>query len=225
MPRVHLRPLVFYTVATLLSYGIIFGLLHRTGAFLKIAKLHYVLVLTLLELGKLVYIKRTYGLTGVSVALPRPQPGSVSVFKESVKFAGLHLFCIFVYSFVCCILGAPFLSDHYITLVLASTLNTLTMLPVSILLGVRGTLVFIVTDQLKLSKMTDNAFFKFLEAGAGGTLLGAWAASVAYPLDWDRDWQAYPYPNIAGALLGHLAGCFYGLTREKFSRVKPNKLL
>jgi len=39
-----------------------------------------------------------------------------------------------------------------------------------------------------------------------GTLLGAWLGAVPIPLDWDRDWQAWPVTIVTGAWIGAVVG-------------------
>lgn len=35
--------------------------------------------------------------------------------------------------------------------------------------------------------------------------------TLRFPLDWDRPWQAYPIPNIIGAITFQLISAFYTL--------------
>ncbi|KAL1747930.1 GPI biosynthesis protein family Pig-F-domain-containing protein [Schizophyllum fasciatum] len=37
-----------------------------------------------------------------------------------------------------------------------------------------------------------------------GAVIGAWLASIALALDWDRSWQAYPLPPAYGAVIGYV---------------------
>ncbi|OQS04575.1 hypothetical protein THRCLA_20850 [Thraustotheca clavata] len=39
-----------------------------------------------------------------------------------------------------------------------------------------------------------------------GTLLGAYLGALLLPLDWDRPWQQWPLPCIYGAVYGHIVG-------------------
>lgn len=41
-------------------------------------------------------------------------------------------------------------------------------------------------------------------------VVGAWASCVVIPLDWDRDWQAWPVPVVVGAYLGAFFGYSLG---------------
>ena len=47
--------------------------------------------------------------------------------------------------------------------------------------------------------------------GAWGAALGAWAGAVAVPLDWGRDWQAWPITCVVGAAGGHAVGSVLGV--------------
>ena len=39
-----------------------------------------------------------------------------------------------------------------------------------------------------------------------GTMIGGWAGAVPIPLDWDRDWQAWPITVVVGAYGGWSIG-------------------
>lgn len=41
-------------------------------------------------------------------------------------------------------------------------------------------------------------------------VIGAWASCVVIPLDWDRDWQAWPIPVVVGAYIGGFLGYSFG---------------
>lgn len=41
-------------------------------------------------------------------------------------------------------------------------------------------------------------------------VVGAWSSCVVIPLDWDRDWQAWPIPVLVGAYIGSFFGYTFG---------------
>lgn len=41
-------------------------------------------------------------------------------------------------------------------------------------------------------------------------VVGAWSSCVVIPLDWDRDWQAWPIPVVVGAYIGAFLGYSFG---------------
>lgn len=43
-----------------------------------------------------------------------------------------------------------------------------------------------------------------------GTILGAWLGAVPIPLDWDREWQAWPVTVVVGAYVGYAMGKMVG---------------
>lgn len=45
-----------------------------------------------------------------------------------------------------------------------------------------------------------------------GTCVGAWLGAVPIPLDWDRDWQAWPVTIVAGMYGGWAVGKLLGGT-------------
>ena len=44
--------------------------------------------------------------------------------------------------------------------------------------------------------------------GGWGASLGAWCGAMVIPLDWDRPWQKWPVPCVAGAVAGFGLGVF-----------------
>ncbi|VDP90203.1 unnamed protein product [Echinostoma caproni] len=54
-----------------------------------------------------------------------------------------------------------------------------------------------------------------------GSILGAWSSASLLILDWDRPWQAWPYPclmgTLGGAVIGLLLSMFYPLIRRVWS--------
>lgn len=216
MSRSIWKPQLLYTFVTVANYGILAYIVNSQNALLKVGKLYQVPILAFFEVFKLSYIRRNYGIQGssnVSSKLVTGGAGATNIASEGLKFAGLHLGCILLYSFICFILGAPVLTDLDATLTLASILTCLTVLPFALFLGTRSTMFLLSTNQLEMVTQVDDAFLKFLEGSAMGALLGAWAASVVMPLDWDREWQVYPLPNVVGAILGHAAGCVFSILR------------
>lgn len=43
-----------------------------------------------------------------------------------------------------------------------------------------------------------------------GAFIGAWLGAVPIPLDWDREWQAWPITIVTGAYLGYGLGKVIG---------------
>lgn len=150
-----------------------------------------------------------------------------SKIKESIKFGGMLLASTFIYAFICIILGAPALSQYEETLTLASLLTILTVLPFTCFLGTNSTVSLLFSDKFESSSpnILNNLFVEILKYNTVGVILGSWGASIAAPLDWDREWQEYPIPNILGALGGYLLGnvsailvIILGITRKKFDK-------
>lgn len=95
------------------------------------------------------------------------------------------------------------------TFTLAALLTTLTLFPVSIFIGVSGTMSILFTESFELNNVVSQVYLKFLKRNAFLVIFGAFVGSVVFPLDWDRSWQLYPIPNITGAITGQMLGCFY----------------
>ena len=58
--------------------------------------------------------------------------------------------------------------------------------------------------------------------GGWGASLGAWCGAMVIPLDWDRPWQKWPIPCVAGAVAGFGVGALAAAARvaraARFSR-------
>lgn len=99
-------------------------------------------------------------------------------------------------------MGASYHQNYEETLALSLLLTCLTIFPILMFLGSSKTIQYIFYDSFELNTSFDVWQLQLLQYNAIGTLFGAWAGSVVTPLDWDRPWQAYPIPNVVGAVLG-----------------------
>lgn len=146
-----------------------------------------------------------------------------SKIKEIVKSAVLLVASVFAFSFLIIAQGAPVL-DHYAeTFALSVLLTILAVFPVVQFLGVQNSMhVFRSSSELKFINKLDGAYLGVCKETAVGVVFGAWAASMAYPLDWDRDWQAYPIPNVVGAIGGFAAANVYQLLKITGSSLKES---
>lgn len=148
-----------------------------------------------------------------------------SIFKLTILLATFTI----IYSAVCILMGAPFQANHEETLVLSTLLTSLTILPIGLYLGPSGTLQYLFYDTFELSSRDEVALLEYLQYNAVATLIGAWSGSVVAPLDWDREWQKYPIPNMVGGLIGFgianiqtLLMAAFDLTRKSVGKVKKN---
>ncbi|CRK98319.1 CLUMA_CG011681, isoform A [Clunio marinus] len=160
------------------------------------------------EMIKLVIIQKYYGLD-LSYSQEGVRKKRSNKVGDSIKFAVLMIMTIFFYAFICVIMGAPPLTHVEETLTLSSLLTALTIFPISLFIGVSGTLGILFTETFELVNVTSQEYLKLLQRNAYLVIFGAFIGSIAFPLDWDRPWQAYPIPNITGAITGQMLGCFY----------------
>lgn len=151
---------------------------------------------------------------------------------ESLKFGFVMSLTVFFFAFICIILGgmyssqlvyfyriftsiflflAPALEKYLETFTLSALLTGITLFPISLFIGVSGTISILMTESFDLSNITSQAFLKLLKRNAYLVIFGAFIGSVVFPLDWDRPWQIYPIPNIVGAVTGQMLGSFYCL--------------
>lgn len=122
--------------------------------------------------------------------------------KNMCKLCALLLSFLAVFIVVCILMGAPYHQNYEGTLALAVLLTSLTVLPICLFMGPSKTVQYLFYDTFELTSTFDVWQLELLQYNAFGTLVGAWAGSVVAPLDWDRPWQAYPIPNVVGAVLG-----------------------
>lgn len=122
--------------------------------------------------------------------------------KKLCKLCGLLVIFVAVFIVACVLLGAPYHQSYEETLALSVLLTSLTILPIGLFLGPSKTVQYLFYDAFELNSAHDVWQLELLQYNAFGTLVGAWAGSVVAPLDWDRPWQAYPIPNVVGAVLG-----------------------
>lgn len=139
---------------------------------------------------------------------------------------GLVILCTALAAATCILFGAPVFKQNEETLALAILLSTLTVLPFVLYLRASGTLQYVFCDQFELTSKNQTAYLNMIHYNAVFALIGAWAASVVAPLDWDCAWQAYPVPNMCGAVAGYAIGNVYTLTTagvKKFKRFRQRK--
>lgn len=118
-------------------------------------------------------------------------------------------FCI--YTFGCVIFGAAIIEHLHGTICLSIVLVTFTVLPLGLYLGGKATWELLFCDQFELTSKTQVGYLEYVQNNAMASLLGAWISSIVAPLDWDRDWQNYPIPNVCGAYLGMFVSNVYWL--------------
>lgn len=136
---------------------------------------------------------------------------------------GLVLLCTALAAATCILFGAPVFKQHEETVALAMLLSSLTVLPFVLYLRASGTLQYVFCDQFELTSKNQTAYLNMIHYNAVFALIGAWAASVVAPLDWDCSWQAYPVPNMCGAVAGYAIGNVYTLMTagvKKFKRFR-----
>ncbi|XP_031618526.1 phosphatidylinositol-glycan biosynthesis class F protein [Contarinia nasturtii] len=127
---------------------------------------------------------------------------TVAHIKNYCKLCALLMTFVVVFIVTCILMGAPYYQNYEETLALSILLTSLTILPIGLFLGPSKTIQYLFYDSFELNSTFDIWQLELLQYNAFGTLVGAWAGSVVAPLDWDRPWQAYPIPNIVGAVLG-----------------------
>lgn len=144
-----------------------------------------------------------------------------SKIRELLKSGTLIAASICLFAFLVVALGAPALDHYPETFTLAVLLTVLCVFPMVQFLGVRNAVKVLggACDLGFINKL-DVAYVDVCKNTAIGVLIGAWAGSMVYPLDWDRSWQAYPIPNIVGAIAGLAAANGYQLLQISGAKLK-----
>ncbi|CAB3409447.1 unnamed protein product [Caenorhabditis bovis] len=114
-------------------------------------------------------------------------------------------FAIFYASAI--LFGAPLLSDFIGTAVLAATLTALAAVPAFF----TGENYQQIAERLTRLNFRGPRLLDTIRLSCGFcAILGAWLGAFVHPLDWDRWWQRYPLPSLAGSVLGFFFGTFTG---------------
>ncbi|KAF8858958.1 hypothetical protein BDZ45DRAFT_558592, partial [Acephala macrosclerotiorum] len=90
--------------------------------------------------------------------------------------------------------GAPLTTHLPHTILSSAHLALLALFP---LFYVHGTSASKWREIISLYSPIDEVF-----GGSLGALIGAWLGAVPIPLDWDREWQAWPVTVVTGAYIG-----------------------
>lgn len=83
-------------------------------------------------------------------------------------------------------LAAPPLEKYEETFTFSSLLAALTLFPVSIFIGVSGTIALLFTESFELTNVVSQSYLKLLKRNAFLVIFGAFVGSAVFPLDWDR---------------------------------------
>ena len=129
--------------------------------------------------------------------------------RISFKLALLLVIGIWLSSHLICVLmGAPFIENLLETTTWAFLVSALISIP---------TIFFIGTDvdgwlrELLCGQYSSNIGHRFVYLQTAGVVIGSWASSVTIPLDWDRPWQKWPIPLLAGAVFGYCIALIFNL--------------
>ncbi|KAL1459362.1 hypothetical protein WDU94_011349 [Cyamophila willieti] len=125
--------------------------------------------------------------------------GNVKI-SELIQSAICVLLSVFVFAFIAIIFGASVTSNYEQTLVFSSLLSIVTILPACIHFNAQSAVSLLASGQYSTNLNTNQQ--KMILQKFYCTMLGAWLGAFVIPLDWNRDWQAWPIPCCIGALVG-----------------------
>lgn len=144
-------------------------------------------------------------------AYQRREPDMIDWLKDIFHIITTIFVFFCAYIFTCIVFGAAIVQQFHGTICLSIVLVTFTVLPLCLYLGGTGTWQLLFCDQFELTSKSQVAYLEYVQFNAMATLFGAWISSVVAPLDWDRDWQNYPIPNMCGAMFGVVVANIYCL--------------
>lgn len=150
------------------------------------------------------------------------KPTIVSTFKYVLKIIIIFITFTIFFAFSCILMGASVIGNYEETFELSVMLTLLTIMPIALYLGPTAFIQYISFDFCELSSRNEMALLEYLEYSAMASLIGAWCGSAVAPLDWDRDWQKYPTPNIIGGLCGFTLANTHTLLLVAFDLTKKN---
>jgi len=157
---------------------------------------------------------------GVLTQKQRQKKASYLTLREVIGGIMLQMLCTVLYAFICIILGAPVLNNYEQTFVLSIMLTLMSVSSTVFLLGGGGALQVIFCEKPEFVTKSEDTALELFKYNALGGVIGAWAGSMVAPLDWDREWQVYPIPNLVGAMLGSAMGNIYACSRILYATAK-----
>ncbi|KAI9248312.1 GPI biosynthesis protein Pig-F [Phascolomyces articulosus] len=112
--------------------------------------------------------------------------------------------------------GASLVEKFNHTLAFAAYLAVLALFPTFIALSPADTNVWMKCF-LQHSPSTGPEIYAYSQAIC--TLSGAWIGAIVLPLDWERDWQAWPISCVISTYLGHAVGVFTAFGWSSFKHI------
>ena len=127
--------------------------------------------------------------------------------KSTVK--NIVVFIVTVYAMchtTCVLLGAPLVDDIIETSSWALMMTGFISVPSIMLLGCD---MDVCLQVILCGKINEDSRHRFVYVQTLGVIVGSYLSVFAIPLDWDRPWQKWPIPLVAGAVLGYCASLIY----------------
>lgn len=215
--RLTLLTATYSTLTVLVAFGFltISDNLLRVGSFSSPIIWYFIAV----EIAKYIIIKSIFRIdeqTGGNHKSYRDKKKSkesrnVTRIVESFRMVTMCAASVLFFVFLSITFGAPVFKSHEQTFSLAILLTATTIMPLITFLGVSGTVKVLFAEEMNFGSQNCSAYLRLLKNNLAMILLTAWSASIAFPLDWDRDWQVYPVPNVVGALIGYLCANGYSV--------------
>ncbi|KAI9020792.1 GPI biosynthesis protein Pig-F [Phycomyces nitens] len=113
--------------------------------------------------------------------------------------------------------GAPLLAKFYNTLVFSAYLAILSIFPAFIAIVTPGKPSGWSKIFLQHCPTTTSEIYGYTQAVC--TFSGAWIGAIVLPLDWDREWQAWPISCVISTFLGHAVGVVAGFCWSFFKQI------
>ncbi|XP_058800659.1 phosphatidylinositol-glycan biosynthesis class F protein [Phymastichus coffea] len=218
--------LLFQSLITCTYFAAILLFLYFSGNIYNVGKYKFISILIIIVLAEFVKIflanLQLEQLPTVKVEqnyLNKTKRNVTKFIKDTLKFSTVAAITIFIYFIVIVLFGAPLLTHHEETLMLALTLTTLTLIPTTFHLGIENMLILFTGSQ----SLPHGILLESITLNIKAVICGTWCSAFVIPLDWDRPWQAWPIPCIIGALLGCFAGHFITLIKVLMLRLKKKR--
>lgn len=152
-------------------------------------------------------------------------------FARLREAVGFTLFATAVTHVVIILFGAPLLSHHLQTGLLASVVAILTAFVPAFVFGYPS----LASDATALLNRLNwirlfaelsprNPVERVVVYPAVGAVVGAWVGAFPIPLDWDRPWQAWPLTPLYGSLAGYIIASLAALAVNSLTWLAQEQL-
>ncbi|XP_014224220.1 phosphatidylinositol-glycan biosynthesis class F protein [Trichogramma pretiosum] len=207
-------------------FACMFLFLHYSGNMYNIGSYKFIYILATILLSEIIkvslnFIQPNKSLEKKSDASAKYNKSFMPSAKNIVKLVIAFIISTAIYYIIIVFFGAPIFTHHEETFVLALTLTTLTLIPTALHIGIDNVIVILIQTNTPVYmnvRLVNTVKFHVMVVW-----FGTWLGAFVLPLDWDREWQAWPIPCMLGALIGYFIGNFITIIKTNLYFLKKLK--